>query len=529
MKKILFLLVFIYSFSNALTITEIAGEQYSINFSSETGITWNTTTPTPPHCGGWANVGYLIYQRSCYSGGQTKAYWDGAGRYGYKGSQITTTATLKLKISPNEPNTCSQSTILTDEELFQCNPLTGDLDFLPNPDPLGGAQCRDLFQKDGVAYSCNPNNNQATRIPYSNGVTTDPETGDDVPNCNEGYSYTNSPNMSVGGTGTSYYSHTCTKNLTNPDGSITGDNGVTVYPDGSVETPNPDGSKTRVFTDGSTTTTYPDGSTTSTPAPTPPTDSGTGTSGGSTGGTGTDTGTGSTTGGDSGTGSTGGTTGTDTGTGSTGGTDSGTGTTGGTSGTGTDTGGSTGGTGTSGGGSTGGTDSGSTNGGTTGTDSGTGTNTGTTDPTTGADDCNDLNMTLTEKTLCKIKNVFTPTPNNTPNPLQNSGGLIDGFIGEYSTFKTNISNQGDTLKSLVYTSIDTVNQGFSFNISPNEVVSCPKDYTLDLSALNMSNMNVVLDICLQTSKLKPYFYPLFLIMFSVGTTLITFRMLGVLI
>ena len=422
-----------------------------------------------------------------------------------------------------------------------------------NPDPLGGKQCRDLFQKDGVAYTCNPNTNEATEIPYSDGTTYDPDNNEDIPNCNDGYSVTNKIYMSANGSDTPYKSWSCSKNVTNPDGSITGDNGVIIGADGSITTPNPAGGSTTVFVNGSTSTIHPDGSITTTPPTTPPpTDPGTGTSGGSTGGT--DSGSGSTTGGTSGTGSTGGTTGTDTGSGSTGGTDTGTTDTGGTSGTGTGDFGtdssntdywnqSNTGTGTSGGGSTGGTDSGTTTGtdtgtGTTGTDSGTGgtgsTGTGTTGTdsgtATGAGDCNDSNMTLIEKTLCKISNIFTPAGTNpTSNPLASSNSLIDGVTSEYSTFKTNIANQGDTLKSLVYTSIDTVNQGFTFNISPNEVVSCPKDYTLDLSALNMANMNVVLDICLQTSKLQPYFYPLFLIMFSVGTTLITFRMLGVLI
>ena len=73
--------------------------------------------------------------------------------------------------------------------------------------------------------------------------------------------------------------------------------------------------------------------------------------------------------------------------------------------------------------------------------------------------CDDSNMTLTEKTLCKISNIFTPAGTNpTSNPLASSNSLIDGVTSEYSTFKSNIANQGDTLKSLVYSSVDTVNQ-----------------------------------------------------------------------
>ncbi len=439
----------------------------------------------------------------------------------------------------------------------------GNFQVLPNPDPLQdpSGRCRSLYQKDGQAYSCNPDSNEATLIPNSDGVTIDPEDGRDIPNCKSGYTWSS---MGAGGTNTNasptHTVYSCVPSSST--GSGLGNTGGSTNPNVGTVT-NPNGTTTTTLPDGTTHTYYPSSQTTVTRYPSGEeqttyhnnsnggTDSG---SGSSTGGT--DSGSGSSTGGTSGTGTTGGTTGTNTGTGTSGGT---TGTTDGGSPGGTSSSGGVGSTSTTGGtGSTGGTTGTNTGtgspGGTTGTNTGTGTSGGTTTttpPTTEiADNCSDASLTLEQKQLCisnsklttanaklssidsslsSIKNLLTPLDSVTSNPLDGSDSLITGVIGEYTSFKNNIVAQGDTLKTLVYTSIDTVNQGFNFNISSNEVINCPKNYELILSALNMPNMTVTLDICEQTSKLKPYFYPMFLIMFSVMTTILTFRMLGVLL
>ena len=376
----------------------------------------------------------------------------------------------------------------------------GNFQVLPNLDPLQdpSGRCRSLYQKDGKAYSCNPDTNEATIIPNSDGVTIDPEDGKDIPNCKSGYTWSS---MGAGGTNTNasptHTVYSCVPSSST--GSGLGDTGGATNPNVGTVT-NPDGTTTTTLPDGTTHTYYPSSQTTVTRYPsgqevtTYHNNSNGGTDGGSSG---SDSGSGSSTGGTSGTGSTGGTTGTDSGTGSTGGT------------------------------------------------------TTTTPPTTEiADNCSDSSLTLEQKQLCisnsklttanaklssidsslsSIKNILTPFDSVTSNPLDGSDSLITGVIGEYTSFKNNIVAQGDTLKTLVYTSIDTVNQGFNFNISSNEVINCPKNYELILSALNMPNMTVTLDICEQSSKLKPYFYPMFLIMFSVMTTILTFRMLGVLL
>ena len=297
MKKILFLFLFLYSFSNALTITEIAGEQYSITFSSSTGGTWNTTTPTTPHCSSWNTTGSLIYQRMCYSGGQTYAYNVNAGRYGYAGTVFTTTATLKLKATPNEPNTCSETSVVGGNSLFICNPQNGDYlerPIIPNGtwDNNGNLNCNSGYSATGIALgipACMPN--------PDNGTWDD---NDDLV-CNSGYvadvnnTCTLAPENTNDGCPTGYHSYTDV---------ISGEKGC--IPDYIPPTPD----------DGTGGTTGGDSGT-----------------GGTTGG---DSGTGGTTGGDSGTG---GTTGGDSGTGGTTGGNSGTGGANSNSGNGTDLGG----------------------------------------------------------------------------------------------------------------------------------------------------------------------------------------------
>lgn len=419
---------------------------------------------------------------------------------------------------------CTEN-ILTGDGMYVCN--NGVPNFVPNPDPSSDdGQCNDLFVKDGQAYTCNPNTNEATLIPNSNGLAYDPNNDDYVPNCNDGYDWTSTPTLVIGGSGSNYTTWGCAPS------TGTGDTGTGSTGDGS-DTSGDNG------VGGSTGT-------------------GTGDTG-STGGSGSTTGTGDT--------STGGS-------GGSGGSVSGGGSTGGTGDTGTanpdtgdittpptdnpDTGDNTGTTTPP----TDNTDNGDTT--TPPTDGSTDGTGDDTDTTNGADSCNDPNLTLQEQMLCKLNSAFgglgskidttnsklttsntylksidtslgslnsqlTPNQAINSNPLNGSTSLIDGVINEYSTFKSNITNQGETLKTLVNSSIDTVNNGFEFNITSNEVLNCPKTYELNLSALNMQNMDVILDICEQSSKLKPYFYPLFLILFSIATTIITFRMLGVLI
>jgi hypothetical protein len=155
-----------------------------------------------------------------------------------------------------------------DSDYFDNALITSDGVF-PNPDPLGGEKCRDLFQKDGVAYTCNPNTNEALPIENSDGVMMDDE-GNDKPNCNDGYE--SSSTMVVNGNGNGYTSWGCSKSSIPENGGDGGDEGTTpTVPDvpNSGVTTSANGTKSwsvggttyELTTDGTLTTTYSDGTT----------------------------------------------------------------------------------------------------------------------------------------------------------------------------------------------------------------------------------------------------------------------------
>ena len=409
---------------------------------------------------------------------------------------------------PDNGGFCPQEYILTQYGLAQCDSSNGGLNIIPNPDPYGGPQCRDLFQKDGQAYTCDPNTNKATPIPNSDGTTTDPEDGRNIPNCLEGYAPSSTATAFNRGTGVNFNTWNCSPSI--PDGSkpVTGDNGTTVYPDCSVEKPNSDGSKTRVYMDGSTATTHSDGTVTTTPPTTPPATGGGSTTGG-TSGTGT-------TGGTSGTGTTGGTSGTGS-TGSIGGT-GGTGSTGGTSGTG-------GSGGVSGSVTTGGT------GGTTGTDSGTGTtggtsgggsgSTGTTTPpttSTGAGNCNDSGLTLEQKELCKantnlnsidtslgsIKSGINDIPAGGQILQGKFDGVGSGSDSSYTGFTSllgDMRNSYNTFANQISNAQTIYEQGFTFNPIANIVNSANLERCLTVSVFGGNN--VFMDFISPLIYIKP--------------------------
>lgn len=163
-----------------------------------------------------------------------------------------------------DPNTVQGDRVcfFRDGEIF-CN---------VNPDPLGGKECRDLFQKDGTAYTCNPNTNEATPIENSDGVINDPEMGD-VPNCSDGYSPVATQNIpNTGTTEGMFNSWSCDSNAGTGNGGTGGDEGTApAIPDvpNSGVTTSANGTKSwsvggttyELTTDGTLTTTYADGTT----------------------------------------------------------------------------------------------------------------------------------------------------------------------------------------------------------------------------------------------------------------------------
>lgn len=193
---------------------------------------------------------------------------------------------LEKAMTPN--STC----YINDNQQIQCT---------VNPDPLGGHECRDLFQKNGVAYTCNPNTNEATPIPNSSGTMSDPEDGKDIPKCNDGYEHTSTPTLNQGAPGTGYNSWGCSASTGTGDtgsnnggtgtgtggtGTGTGEPSISYGGDGSVTMTLPDGTKQTTYGDGWVTTTYPDGTTSSTA---PHSSGGSGTSGGGGGSSGSGT------------------------------------------------------------------------------------------------------------------------------------------------------------------------------------------------------------------------------------------------
>ena len=282
MKKILFLLVLIYNYSFSSMILTDASDWQSRK--SSINAPCNTSISTYDNSNGSSGTYYyyeqynrLQYQKVIGTGGPTGT----TTLINYTcGNSGTGAPICSNKIDTNGIMVCKDSNDV-------------DPEYVKNPDPLGGGQCRDLFQKEGQAYTCNPNTNEATPIPNSNGTIADPETGADKPNCNDGYSYTNMPNMSANGSTTGYYTHSCIVDTPTPPTGGTGTGGtgepsISYGGDGSVTMTLPDGTKQTTYGDGWVTTTYPDGSTSSTPPRTGGSggsSGGSGTSGGGTGGT----------------------------------------------------------------------------------------------------------------------------------------------------------------------------------------------------------------------------------------------------
>lgn len=489
----------------------------------------------------------------------SSTYWQGWEDCAYKTSTVNVYGTsITACWNPSTGPYCYApipTALATDPNGVCYHDSQGNQVCTKNPDPSGGPRCNDLFQKDGQAYTCNPNTNEATPIPNSDGITPDPEDPDNnIPKCNDGYEYTSIPSMTVGGSGESGYTswgcsastnggNTGTGNTgSTGDGSgggtgSTGDGNITTKtnPDGSVTMTLPDGTTNTTYGDGVVITTYPDGST-------------------------------STTGGSGGVGGTSG------------------GGSGGTSGTGTD--------------------------GNTSNESETPTPETPIDETPVATSCSDSSLTLQEKMLCEmnagmkklnsesspdnslnnlindmnknlntnitavntnikttnqkldsmknlqqhqlsqavitnsklnsidteLKNLNTNLlPSSTdsdaiPNPYGlESKNFIDGLLNQYSTFKNNIDGQIDTLNNTFNNAKATFEQGVHLNLSNTEIVNCPITYTLDMSSFFNKQIPINIDFCEHTSKLKPLLYPIFLILMSLGVVFLAIRFIGVLI
>ena len=555
MKKILFLLILIYSYSFATdqqTLTNFLKNNQCIPVTYNNTSYYKSSPLNPPSNA----VNGTIVNRATINV-STLPYSKGSSTYQFSGSWyltaqqgITYTQCSARPVplaNDSDVNFCgSVTSIVNGTRLYLCDKTTGDFNYAPNPDPLGGSQCRDLFQKDGVAYTCNPNSNEATAIPNSEGTILDPDSpsGKDKPNCNEGFESSSTITVAGGGN-SSYVSWSCIAKTPTPPNGNTGGTGGTGEPsisyggDGSITMTLPDGTRQTTYGDGWVTTTYPDGTTSSTPPRT----------------------------------------------------------------------GGSGGSGSSGGGT------GGTSGNTTNEDNTTPSTDTPIDNTPVANSCSDSNLTLQEKMLCELnagmkkqnsegapqnslnqllkdlktsnqtdntaintnlKDVVSGTAQlvnkqteanatlknindsanatelytkvmaddlrkisgqleadpNTPstgNALEGSGNIIDSLASTFTEFKDNMKNQGDTLSNLISSANNTVNQGFTLTVNNSNLQTCPKSYILDLSSMGLTNQTVVIDICYVASMLKPFLYPIFLILMTISLTFFTFKMIGVLL
>jgi hypothetical protein len=207
MKKILFLLVLIYNYSNAYiySSSEFVQALSNLTCSMESGSGASSSSR--------ADLCNMNYQKTTYSdstdgftrGSDSYAWFSSADGYNYcRVKTVYTNYTQCVnKPLPDSPSGACQGKSIQNisGDIYSCNSDDGSLNLIPNPDPLqDGGQCRDLFQKDGKAYTCNPNTNEASIIPNSNGTIFD-ENGEDKPNCNSGYDSYSVPTMtSAGGT-----------------------------------------------------------------------------------------------------------------------------------------------------------------------------------------------------------------------------------------------------------------------------------------------------------------------------------------
>lgn len=285
MKKILFLLVLIYNYSfSAYTVTDYT------NFINYINSPYNKIDTSSAGTGGTG--GSILFD---YLGSYQKPNLNYGSRYGFIKGGILFTVYQGYYTNPRTLQNYGTSDGLLLCTSTGCNEIA-------NPDPLvsPSGSCRDLFQKDGVAYTCNPNTNEATPIPNSSGTMTDPTDGKDIPKCNDGYEYTATASFpQQGSTSGGYTSWGCSASTGTGDtgsnnggsGTGTGEPSISYGGDGSVTMTLPDGTKQTTYGDGWVTTTYPDGTTSST-APS----SSFGTGGGSSGGSGTSGGGGGTSG-----------------------------------------------------------------------------------------------------------------------------------------------------------------------------------------------------------------------------------------
>jgi hypothetical protein len=105
--------------------------------------------------------------------------------------------------------------------------------------------------------------------------------------------------------------------------------------------------------------------------------------------------------------------------------------------------------------------------------------------------------------------------------LKDSSSWINGVLDEYKTFYNNLKDSGNSFTTFANGAKDTIEQGFTLNLSSSQMVNCPLDYVIDLSSMGQESININVDFCEQTSKLRPYLYPFILIILFISIIFFT--------
>jgi len=125
----------------------------------------------------------------------------------------------------------------------------------------------------------------------------------------------------------------------------------------------------------------------------------------------------------------------------------------------------------------------------------------------------------------KLDNLLDSTAENVDNPISTVSDSFDSLTSSFS----NINSTYDSLNTEIYNKYSevktSIEEGFNFTLQSHEIVSCPINKTIDFSKLGFSNFDLNIDICYYTSQVKPYLYPILFILFSYGFSMSIFNML----
>lgn len=120
--------------------------------------------------------------------------------------------------------------------------------------------------------------------------------------------------------------------------------------------------------------------------------------------------------------------------------------------------------------------------------------------------------------LDKIEDLFTTSPETLQDEIGDNLTILDDIFSEYGTFKDNLTGQYEAVVDLGSDANDTINGGFTsiFNGHVSEVSSCKQSFQVDFSGVGASMYNIEVDPCNITSMLRPIFYPIFYIVFTIS-------------